>query len=155
MKYLLIIGVTITIVAILIFSANSQTSPQIQSTSLPSSQPQQPVDFIASFKIITNGTTRVFTNSMYHNLSEDVYINSEDSNTVHVKKSGVTWDDFFKTLPMKLTKDCLTTGTGQTFCNSETRSLKFYIKEKLEPDALDLIINPGDVLLIDYGEIAL
>jgi hypothetical protein len=42
--------------------------------------------------------------------------------TVHVRKAGVIWSDFFKTLPMELTKDCLITGTKQTFCIGETES---------------------------------
>src|SRR3989337_644656 len=53
------------------------------------------VETKASFAIFTNGTFRIFTASMYHNLSEDVYIQADNPNVVHVKKSNTTWDDFF------------------------------------------------------------
>lgn len=105
----------------------------------------------ASFAIFTNGTFRVFTASMYHNLSEDVFIESSNPNIVRVKKAGVTWDDFFKTLPFKLSKDCLTTGTGQTSCTGQNGTLKFYLNGQLEPKTLDKVINQGDKLLISFG----
>lgn len=104
----------------------------------------------ASFAIFTNRTFRVFTASMYHNLSEDVFIESKNPNIIQIRKS-VTWNDFFKTLPFKLTKDCLTTGTGQTFCNGQNGTLKFYLNGQSDPDALDKLINQGDKLLISFG----
>ena len=88
---------------------------------------------------------------MYHNLSTDVYIEDSNPNIVHIKKAGLTWDDFFKTLPMKLMRDCLMTGTGQTFCTNGTHSLKFYVNRYANADALDLKINDGDRLLVSYG----
>ena len=90
-------------------------------TFLPTQTPKatpiyEKVDYIGAFAIFTNGTFRVFTAAMYHNLSEDVFVQADNPNIVRVKKSGTTWDDFFKTLPFKLTKECLTTGTKETFC---------------------------------------
>jgi hypothetical protein len=105
----------------------------------------------ASFAIFTHGTFRVFTAAMYHNLSPDVFIEDSNPNIIHVKKLGLTWDDFFRTLPFKLTKDCLTTGTGQAFCSNSSGSLKFYLNSTQKPDALSQPINHGDQLLITYG----
>ena len=112
---------------------------------------EESVDFKASFAIFTNGTFRVFTASMYHNLSEDVFIEAENPNIVHVKKSGITWDDFFKTLPFKLTRECLTTGTGQTFCDGQNDTLKFYLNGEKTDNLLDSEIHKGDQVLISYG----
>lgn len=105
----------------------------------------------ASFEIYTNGTRRIFTADMYHNQSEDVYIENENPNVIQIKKSGTTWDDFFKTLPFSLTSDCLTTGTGQIFCTNENENLKFFINGVESPDALDRKINPNDNLEVIYG----
>lgn len=109
------------------------------------------VDYTAGFAIFTNGTFRVFTATMYHNLSEDVFIQKDNPNIVHVKQSGTTWDDFFKTLPFKLSKDCLTTGTKQTFCTNEKGTLQFYLNGKREEDLLSKEIQDGDKALITYG----
>lgn len=131
------------------------TKPTI---SIPSSTPtpsvstkDQQVDYSAGFAIFTNRTFRVFTAAMYHNLSVDVYIQADNPNIVHVEKMGTTWNDFFKTLPFKLTKDCLTTGTKETFCNTQDKSLKFYLNGIKTDNLLDREIKPGDKALISYG----
>ncbi len=110
------------------------------------------VDYSAGFAIFTNGTFRIFTAAMYHNLSKDVYIQADNPNIVYVKKKGITWDDFFKTLPFELTKDCLTTGTKQTFCTNDSGKLKFYLNGKIDKNALDAEINNGDQLMVSYGK---
>lgn len=109
------------------------------------------VDYSAGFAIFTNGTFRVFTAAMYHNLSSDVYIQANNPNIVYVKKNDITWNDFFKTLPLKLTKDCLVTGTKQTFCTDSNGRLRFYINGKEDINALDKYIKNKDQLLVTYG----
>jgi len=107
----------------------------------------------AAFAIFTNGTFRIFTDSKYHNLSEDVYLEASNPNIIHVKKIGITYNDFFQTLPMNLTRDCLITGTGQTFCNGENGQLKFYLNggERVD-DLLEKEIKNGDRALISFGD---
>jgi hypothetical protein len=52
---------------------------------------------------------------------------------------------------MSLTKECLVTGTKQTFCTGEEGNLKFYINDIEDKNALDKVINGGDILLVKYG----
>lgn len=104
----------------------------------------------ASFAIYTNGTFRAFSDPRYHNLSEDIYINPSNPNTINVDKPSLTWSDFFNTLPMKLEKDCLTTGTGQTFCTNKTYVIQFFINGAPDPNVLDKKINVKDKLLVTY-----
>ena len=105
----------------------------------------------ASFAIFTNGTFRIFTDSRYHNQSSDVFLTEAEPNIVYVKKEGITWGDFFKTLPMTLSKECLTTGTGQRFCTGETGLLGFYLNGERDPNALDKEISDEDKLLVSFG----
>lgn len=134
------------------FFTSSKKSPSV-STELITSAPQAKasVDKKASFAVFTNGTFRIFTASMYHNLSSDAYIESSNPNIVHIKKENITWDDFFKTLPLNLSRDCLTTGTGETFCTGERGALKFYINGKFDDNALSQEIDDGDQLLVTFG----
>ena len=111
----------------------------------------QSIDKQASFAIFTNGIFRVFTAAMYHNLSLDAYIEASNPNIIKIKKERLTWNDFFSTLPFKLTNDCLTTGTKETFCTSGDRTLQFYINGEKRERVLDLVIQDGDKLLITYG----
>lgn len=128
---------------------STENSSYSQPVPIPTDRAET-VDFTANFEIYTNGTKRIFTQVMYHNQSADVYITSSDPSTVYIKKRDITWGDFFKTLPFSITKDCLITGTKQTFCATTTKKLRFYLNEVESPDALDLEINEGDFLKIVY-----
>lgn len=119
------------------------------STIKPTSSPTS-VNISASFAIFTSGTPRTFTASRYHNLSPDVFIEPSYSNTVRVKKAGITWNDFFQTLPMKLSKECLVTGTNQTFCAGSGGTLKFYLDDIEDPNALDKPIENGSKLTVRF-----
>jgi hypothetical protein len=114
------------------------------------SEPLKPVNLTASFEIYTNGAKRIFTAPMYHNLSQDVYITAGNPGLVYVKKGGITWNDFFKTLPMQLSKDCLVTGTKETFCTGDNGSLHFFINGQENPNSLELKIKNEDNLLVKY-----
>ncbi len=131
--------------------SNTSKSKDVMKQDDTSSPVPQTVDKKASFAIFTNGIFRIFTASMYHNLSEDVYIQADNPNIVLVKKSGVTWNDFFKTLPFSLTKSCLTTGTKETFCTNQSKTLKFYINGVQYDNLLDREIKDGDKALISFG----
>jgi hypothetical protein len=151
------IALPLVIVALLAVSAlfltnksqvkESDFSPSPSTTFTPS---PTAVDFTASFEIYTLGTKRIFTSDRYHNLSSEVYLTSQDPSVVIVKKSGIKWSDFFATLPMKLTKECLTTGTGQVFCTDSDKTLKFSINGVSNPDSLDELISNGDKLIVTY-----
>jgi len=114
---------------------------------------EEEVNYRASFIIFTNGAVRDFSEPKYHNQSEDVYITSENPTEVIVKRKGAKWQDFFKTLPspMKVSKDCLTTGNGQVFCTNENNSLKFFLNGERDDDLLSKEIKNGDKALISYG----
>ncbi len=109
-----------------------------------------PAEKKASFAIYTNGTFRIFTSPMYHNLSEDVFIEPSNPNIVIVKRDGVTWRDFFSTLPFSVDERCLITGTKQTFCTNDNSTLQFFLNGKRNQKALNQIIESGDKLLITY-----
>jgi hypothetical protein len=108
------------------------------------------IDYKAAFLIYTNGTKRIFSDSRYHNKSEEVFIESSNPNIINIRSENITWTDFFSTLPMKLDSDCLTTGTGQEFCNNTKHKLQFFVNGIKDPDALSKVINEGDKLLVTY-----
>lgn len=110
----------------------------------------QPADFRATFEININGVKRIFTDKKYHNLNQDVFITANNPAVIHVKKAGLTWDDFFKTLPMKIDRQCITTGTGERYCSNETKRLRFYLNGEERPNLLDEPIAPVDSIRITY-----
>ena len=154
---LIIIGFIIILVLlpIKLLFLNQTEPPKKTSTLLnpsPTSKQVKNVDYKAKFAIFTNGTKRIFTAAMYHNLSKDVYIESSDPSVVHVKKEGKTWMNFFMTLPLKLDKNCVTTGTKETFCATPNATLKFYLNGVRNDNLLFEKIKDGDSVLISYGQ---
>lgn len=154
MKAVLIIFVILILggIGFVIFTpknSSEQNITTITSTPIPTNASFAP--FTATFEIYTNGTKRIFTDPKYHNLSTKVFLTTDNPNVINVQVSNITWDDFFKTLPMQLSKDCLVTGTKQTFCSNETSKLKFFINDIENPDALDREINPNDHLKVIYN----
>lgn len=154
-----IVGTAIAIIlflgglVILAGQLSKQNPEPAKSSSPPSVTPvseAQIVDIKASFQIITQGIVRSFKNPKYHLKSPDVYLSADDPTLVHVKKTRVTWDDFFKTLPVKLTKDCLTTGDGETFCTGQGGTLRFYLNDQEDPNLLDKEIKDDDKALIEF-----
>jgi len=128
------------------FEKNGSSVEQVE---LSIDKPSQS-NFTANFSIITSGAERVFTSGKYHNLSDEVFIQAPDPNIINVRKSGITWGDFFKTLPMLLTDECLVTGDGQTYCSDETNKLRFILNDVEIVGVLDKQIMPDDLLLIRY-----
>jgi len=150
-KKLIVFGAVIILFLILAFTFfnKSQTSQTAIPTPPPAIQKEN-TNITASFTIITGSITRSFTNPKYHNQSPDVYIQADNPSIVYAKKTGITWDDFFKTLPMKLSKDCLITGDGETLCDGKNGALKFYLNDLETPDLLDREIKQNDKILIKF-----
>ena len=138
------------IVVVGLFYFGNQKPRQIQSETPVETQEVIQTDFTARFEVYTNGTKRVFTAAMYHNKSQDAFIQNPDPSVIYIKKLGVTWDEFFKTLPFSLDKNCLVTGTKQTFCSRQSQRLHFLLNVVEVPDALDLEIKPNDYLEVRF-----
>lgn len=146
MKKAYILGVLVVLGLFFYFLTKDKPLPGLQAPT-PTSKP---IDYVASFEITTLGTKRTFDDPRYHDLTDYLYLSALDPSFVHVKKSGLTWSDFFATLPMKLTSECLTTGTGQVFCTNETKKLRFTLNNREDPNALEKEISPGAKLLVTY-----
>ena len=158
MKKLLFLVIAMLLVGAVLFVGSrignykSQDKENTTAISPEASESPKIEDLTATFEIYTNGTKRIFTQSMYHNQSTDVFIENPDPSVIHVKKAGVTWAGFFETLPFSLTKECLITGTKQEFCNSESKKLEFTLNGQNTPYALELEIQEDDQLVVTYGK---
>lgn len=106
--------------------------------------------FTAAFLIYTNNVKRSFSSPMYHRQSSRIFLTPENPQIVHVT-APATWAEFFQTLPMSLTQTCLITGTGERYCTGTEGTLRFFLNEEEDPNALARAIAPGDRLLVSYG----
>ena len=147
---MLVIFIIIAAALTLAFISTNKLPSDMLPTQTPTPTETTNVDIKASFTIITGNITRNFSAEKYHNQSTDVYIENPDPSVIYVTKTGITWDDFFKTLPMKLTKDCLITGDGETLCAGNGKTLKFFLNDIETPNLLDKEIMDGDKTLIIF-----
>lgn len=153
-KVVIVLGLIVVVAAFVSQSRNRDISAPNPSSTVTSVSPTPSVaklPYKATFAIFTNGTLRVFTDPRYHRLSPDVYLDASDPGVLNITVSDITWADFFATLPMQLSAQCLTTGTGQSFCTGKQGKLSFYLNGSEVPQALDEVIRPGDRLLVTYG----
>lgn len=148
MKVWVISAIAIIILIFAFAFLNKPQTPKV-SAPTPASTPEV-INITASFTIITGSITRSFKAEKYHNKSPDVYIENPDPTIVNVKKAGITWDDFFKTLPMKLTKECLITGDGETFCSGQNGNLQFFLNDIEDKNLLDKEIKQNDQILVKF-----
>ncbi len=150
----LIIGVLIItaigIGAFLLKPDTAKAPDEIIVPSEPSAIKPQDINTIAYFTIITDDITRNFSNSKYHNRSEDVFITADNPTQIYVMQTGIKWSDFFATLPMKLSYDCLITGDSETLCDGKQGVLKFYLNDKEDKNLLDKEIKQDDRALIRF-----
>jgi hypothetical protein len=130
--------------------SESTVSGELDNIATDSSTIEQFKPFSARFEIYTKGTKRIFTSSMYHKQSPSVFIQADDPSRIYVTQNNIHWNDFFETLPFSLNKECLVTGTKQTFCSNEEYQLVFVLNGVEEPKALDLLIKQDDFLIIKY-----
>lgn len=152
MKKIILILLILTAFAFTLFliftNSSNKSAEQIETKTPQTNQIEYP--FTAKFAIFTNNTFRIFTDSKYHNQSAAVYITNDNPNYISITNNEITWGDFFETLPMKVEKDCLTTGTNQKFCSNETYKLQFFINGERSETALNEVIKHNDQLLITY-----
>ncbi|OGH10805.1 MAG: hypothetical protein A3B38_03835 [Candidatus Levybacteria bacterium RIFCSPLOWO2_01_FULL_36_13] len=150
MKRILLLVIGLIFSAFIIFNLYSSENKSGVGKSFSPTPEVKDVKIVkASFAIFTNNIFRIFSDPKYHFQSKDVYM--EEANIIIVKTKGITWDGFFKTLPMKLTKECLTTGTGQVFCTNDSQKLRFFINGKEDVNALAREVNQKDKLLVSFG----
>lgn len=116
-----------------------------------SDSPYQEIYYKASFSVYTNGTKRGFNEPEFLERDERAYMTESEPDVIRIKKTGITWGQFFETLPIQIYKDCLLFNTGYIYCNTSSKTVKFYINGLKEDNALDLGIRNGDRLLITYG----
>lgn len=136
-------------------SGDVESIPQRMIEAIPHSkdtnEKASKLPFDARFFIYTDGTQRSFQAAMYQEQSEVVYIPFGETSTVRVAEQNITWDDFFHTLPFSIDENCLTTGTGRTYCTGPGSELLFVLNGEIIDGVLSRRIQKGDELLVSFG----
>lgn len=84
-----------------------------------------------------------------HSRSQHLHDNNGWNIHKHLTRETIT--DFLQSLDIKLTNNCLTLDNGQTYCNSNAKTLKFFVNGTLMTDFMTYEFSDLDRILISYG----
>lgn len=80
------------------------------------------------------------------------HLHDMDGNVIHFHAEGVSLNDFFQSIGMRLTQNCFRTETGQNYCNTTEKTLKMFVNGNQNNAFGTYIPNDLDRILISYGD---
>lgn len=105
------------------------------------------------WKMYINGKPIDFSVSKYQkpHINQHVHMEGGNGDVIHVHATGVTMGFFLNSIVLKLDKDCLLMDTGESYCNSGDKTLKFYVNGKPNSELDKYILKNLDKILVSYG----
>lgn len=111
----------------------------------------------ADFLVFIHGSPLDFSIEKYQAEERDdhnsgVHLHNSEGGVIHIHKRGTTLGDFFQSLDMMLSKECLILETKEQYCNDKNNTLKLYVNgERNEMfDAYE--IRDLDRIVLTYGD---
>lgn len=143
-KYFLSLAIGIALVFLIVSS-----SPVAQRRTII---PEKEFHVHADFKVFINGHEIDFSLPRYNIRNRYIHLHTDNDfggNVIHIEGRNATMGEFFLSLAMNFNSTCF--ATPEEFCNSEARTLKFYISGKR--NELYEMYEPADLdrILISYG----
>lgn len=84
-------------------------------------------------------------------LDTDTHLHDGNGNNVHKHRTKKTIWDLFKSIWIIFTSSCFTLDTWEAYCNTEEKTLKFFVNRKENKDFWNFEFSDLDRLLISYG----
>ncbi len=111
----------------------------------------------ANFAVMLNGTAFDFTKDAYQSiegkeLNPNVHLHNKRGGVVHTHKENSTWQEFFKSLGMDLTKNCFVESKTIKYCTAGDQKLSVVLNGTQLTEWDNLPINDVDRLLVSYGK---
>lgn len=117
---------------------------------------RQPVHWHADFALFIRGEQFDFNQPGFVSKEGEehdpwVHIHEPRYTVVHVHREQTTWDEFFTSIGFKLTDSSITLPSGETYKNSDSEQLKFFVNG-IRIDALQFHeIHDLSQVLITFG----
>lgn len=110
----------------------------------------------ADFKVYLDGKMYNFSQEKYmsnetHAISRFLHLHDNDGEIMHQHIKGVTLGDFFNTINMTFNNTCFVLDNGTKYCNTETKTLKFYVNGNNNMQFGTYEFKDLDRMLITYG----
>ena len=137
----------------LLLVVNAPYNARSSATNIPEFPEEIVYHAHADFKVFVNNKELDFSSPEFNIRSRQIHLHSDNDfggNVIHVEEREATLGEFFSSLGMKFNFTCFI--IDSEFCNTETKTLKFYVNgernnenDKYKPKDLDRI-------LISYGD---
>ncbi len=143
-------GLVVAIVISSLFTPSSPTHPV--GTSFDTK-----VHVHGDFRMYLNDERIRFTDAKYQSSAEQTHhatLHFHDGNdeVIHRHADGVTLTDFFNSLGMTLTNDCVTMDTSIEYCTNDTDTLLLIVNGERVTNVTDYIFSEEDRILLYYGD---
>lgn len=108
----------------------------------------------ADFKVYINGEEiKIYQEkNLEKNKFTHMHPGKDEEDVIHVHATGITLKQFFNTLNIRLSRNCIILEDEGEFCNTKSKTMKYYVNNKLNDEAPDHEINDLDKILISYGD---
>ena len=151
-KYLLagIIGVLVAILIGYTFTSISSTTHPVGTST------DTKVHVHGDFRMYLNDARIRFTDKKYQSSAEKTHhvaLHFHDGNdeVIHRHADGVTLTEFFKSLNITLTNECVTLHTGTEYCTNKSDTLMLIVNGERVSEVNEYIFSEEDRILLYYG----
>ena len=108
----------------------------------------------ADFAVYINGTQLGFNDNKY--FAGDLHdrythLLSPYDTLIHIRATGITIGYFVKSIDIPFNSTCITDKAGNSLCNDDENTLKFYVNDEENFAFDEYLIKDQDKILISYG----
>ncbi len=129
--------------AIYVFASSISASPRMGSVG----STHEHVDF----KIYINGNAINFAQQKYQLAAQYVHTENGIGTLIHKHATGVTFEDFLKTVNMDIDENCFKMDDGKKYCSDGDKTLKFYLNGKISDSLGKNELHDLEKILVSYG----
>lgn len=100
----------------------------------------------------TRFTDAKYQSSTAHAHHASLHFHDGNDEVIHRHADNVTLVEFFDSIGLKLTNDCIMMDTGTNYCTGSTSTLMLIVNNEQRPDIENYIFAEEDRILLYYGD---
>ena len=105
----------------------------------------------AVFAVKLDGQAIDFSQDKYQVASRYIHVENGDGTTLHLHANGVPFNEFLKSVNMKMENGCFTRDDGAQFCENEEKNLRSFVNSEEIESMSSYVLKDDDRMLVIYG----
>lgn len=158
MKLALLYGLLVLMFVVAIYVITTQGAGEPAHDHNSHYHPPTEVHEHADFLMVLDGQTIDLSLDKYQSGLETgvkhsgIHLHDNQGNILHRHAEGVTIGDLLTSIGFELTSDCITTDTGETYCEDADKALLLYVNGLPQDPIAEYIVADEDQVLLYYGD---